>query len=100
RHTPTRTLFPYTTLFRSGGSIRISGAAQEIQVQRTPLRAMPIFAIVQQCHAEARLRKIDVTVRADLVARQLQLRIARGRPAQIRSEEHTSELQSREKLVC
>src|SRR3712207_9326851 len=78
RRPPRSTLFPYTTLFRSADARveddRNAGAlADEAQVVR-----------VQQPHA-----------RADGRAE----RHHRGAP-DVRSEEHTSELQSRQYLVC
>src|SRR5690606_41666304 len=74
RRPPISTLFPYTTLFRSPG------------VQRGLDRA----------DADDEARLVDERHRGD----------AGGRPAAAaagvghRSEEHTSELQSRENLVC
>src|SRR5438874_2961781 len=68
RRPPRSTLFPYTTLFRSGGASRARGGAlpgRGGSARRRPRR--------------------------------------RGRPARAglaRSEEHTSELQSRRDLVC
>src|SRR2546422_2908837 len=70
RRPPRSTLFPYTTLFRSRGV-------------RWPARPP-----VQQPDLPARVRPSRRRGRA-----------ARGRPL-ARSEEHTSELQSRLHLVC
>src|SRR5207244_12547565 len=84
---PRSTLFPYTTLFRSCCStvtVRLSC--------RAPLwariRAVPL--------STARTRPLVVTV-AMLGAELVQLT---GTPAMTRSEEHTSELQSPDHLVC
>src|SRR2546428_1256642 len=67
RRPPRSTLFPYTTLFRSGQRIADAGAAQARSVPTVPLtRTAPSQPILV-------------------------------RP---RSEEHTSELQSRSDLVC
>src|SRR3712207_8465101 len=71
RRPPTSTLYPYTTLFRSGGS----GDLRLRQVVRGDARA---FRSLLQARAHPALRP------------------AGGR----RSEEHTSELQSRQYLVC
>src|SRR5258707_6065694 len=65
RRPPRSTLFPYTTLFRSGRALRADGD-----------RLRPLFP--------------DRPHRAPAAA------VAPG----IRSEEHTSELQSRQYLVC
>src|SRR5947209_13435126 len=69
---PRSTLFPYTTLFRSQGQLECLG--QQHVAQRL-------------CARQARLH-------AGLLARRVEM--ARGD----RSEEHTSELQSRQYLVC
>src|SRR5947209_15233905 len=66
RRPPRSTLFPYTTLFRSG---RL---------------AVPDYLP----------RRVVPTRPHDPAARMC------GGPAQVRSEEHTSELQSRQYLVC
>src|SRR5438874_11302669 len=70
RRPPRSTLFPYTTLFRS-----LSGRAQSVR---------------QHCQAFARYWILDPVVGA-LTAAVFFL---------LRSEEHTSELQSRRDLVC
>src|SRR5436309_8879286 len=70
RRPPRSTLFPYTTLFRSRGSFR-GGSGSPPHRAGSPARP-------------------GRTARPDAPPR--------SRPA--RSEEHTSELQSRENLVC
>src|SRR3712207_7592685 len=82
RRPPRSTLFPYTTLFRS----RVAAAAARHTLRR-------IASSLSGC-ADARR-----TGPPPLVA----LRAAPGHassPTQGRSEEHTSELQSRQYLVC
>src|SRR3712207_7729675 len=74
RRPPRSTLFPYTTLFRS---------YQALVPRRGPGRALPDDAEGVR----------DRTLRT---ARSGSCRRAQGR----RSEEHTSELQSRQYLVC
>src|SRR5688572_31690892 len=78
RRPPRSTLFPYTTLFRSG----CRG-----WVQRTSGNVVSICAEIAR-----ELRRLDVAMFTFAVAQ----RIFR----QIRSEEHTSELQSQSNLVC
>src|SRR3712207_7287767 len=78
RRPPRSTLFPYTTLFRSRRTLACEGV-------RHPAHA--------RLHVGARDRGVRVP-RPALPAR------ARARPAAVRSEEHTSELQSRQYLVC
>src|SRR5688572_31760276 len=76
---PRSTLFPYTTLFRS-----LNGPV----VDHPPLDVFGLFRRPRRSHVEA--------VRHDARAR-LQLLELRH---QLRSEEHTSELQSQSNLVC
>src|SRR5438445_2019261 len=78
RRPPAPTLFPYTTLFRS---------------VRAPLRVPVAHGVRPVGLGEA----VDV---ADLRADRFPLREQRGRGKPPRSEEHTSELQSRQYLVC
>src|SRR3712207_7614135 len=77
RRPPRSTLFPYTTLFRSHAG---RGAA---------IRDM---------------RRLHAYPKAEQHAREVRGRAGagggEGRPLRIRSEEHTSELQSRQYLVC
>src|SRR5690349_22326981 len=81
RRPPRSTLFPYTTLFRSRGPVgrRLPGARERQVDDPAPLaRQRPVLVV-------------DDRVMAAL-----------PRPVveHIRSEEHTSELQSRRDLVC
>src|SRR3712207_6910403 len=85
RRPPRSTLFPYTTLFRSRA--RVEGVLQ-IGAQRRVLRA----GLVAEAEEAARRRVVALLV--DVARRDRVL------PAQRRSEEHTSELQSRQYLVC
>src|SRR3712207_7474016 len=79
RRPPRSTLFPYTTLFRSDGAgrpaacrCRMSGAEPSIEALPTGVK----------------------TTMPGVVA------MSGKRLAELRSEEHTSELQSRQYLVC
>src|SRR3712207_8751627 len=82
RRPPRSTLFPYTTLFRS--DVQGFGPAPEIAEQHAAIGTRP--------------RLVDEDV---LAAPRIQLG-DRGVevPRRRRSEEHTSELQSRQYLVC
>src|SRR5258708_21447801 len=81
RRPPRSTLFPYTTLFRS--------VARGIDEQPSPA----LFLHVK----EARRVQAELL----LAPRQPSKRIEHGRPQSgVRSEEHTSELQSPDHLVC
>src|SRR5207302_8846874 len=94
---PISTLFPYTTLFRSLGTLS----------QRT-LRRPQRFFYLGGVHGREGLGGIAMTDVAPKLQRfslqrpdgsaALRARQCRRRPG--RSEEHTSELQSRENLVC
>src|SRR3989442_8266088 len=82
RRPPRSTLFPYTTLFRSAFNyLDLPGrdVAAQALLTETAIRALRVPAYCARC---------DVRRRAD-----------RGFGEQ-RSEEHTSELQSRPHLVC
>src|SRR3712207_7876664 len=83
RRPPRSTLFPYTTLFRSdpataagtGGAARGGrGTARGLPAPRAAATGRPVAARHRRGEA--------------------------GRTAIVRSEEHTSELQSRQYLVC
>src|SRR3712207_7389424 len=78
RRPPRSTLFPYTTLFRS------PGAAEGL-----PVRPALPGAPAARADADPRRRRPRRRPDASL-----------GRAAVARSEEHTSELQSRQYLVC
>src|SRR3712207_8370431 len=83
RRPPRSTLFPYTTLFRSRGAFPTAGGAYGI------LR--PRAARHPRAAADPPVRRSD--------DRLLALRPGQQREGG-RSEEHTSELQSRQYLVC
>src|SRR3712207_8331447 len=88
RRPPRSTLFPYTTLFRSrGGRLGRSRPPKAVQAKRGgPVR-------LKDAEAQGRSTPVLLT---DEVLRAV--RIADDR--RLRSEEHTSELQSRQYLVC
>src|SRR2546421_4150346 len=77
RRPPRSTLFPYTTLFRS---VDHSG----VRIQSKPI--LPVS-----------IQSVPATVSAPPQSRRPRLKRLRVR---FRSEEHTSELQSRSDLVC
>src|SRR3712207_7924964 len=84
RRPPRSTLFPYTTLFRSR------------RARRRADRAVQPAAVGQPAGAAAAAARVAGRQHPRL---RLQQRRARGARA-ARSEEHTSELQSRQYLVC
>src|SRR3712207_7148722 len=78
RRPPRSTLFPYTTLFRSGCELRSS-----------PVTACPSAKVLEAVLSTQRPGRIHAHPGLWSQAHQLW-----------RSEEHTSELQSRQYLVC
>src|SRR3712207_7122119 len=83
RRPPRSTLFPYTTLFRSSVGPAATGVPWRVATEVNP--SPP--AIIR-CHSRRKYRRgCTGTPSRRLVAR-------------CRSEEHTSELQSRQYLVC
>src|SRR5690349_23366932 len=87
RRPPRSTLFPYTTLFRSGVAWQARRAARVVAGRRHRRRD------TDADHRAARPRPDRHRTRRDA-------RRADRRRAAARSEEHTSELQSRRELVC
>src|SRR3712207_7712990 len=75
RRPPRSTLFPYTTLFRSGAALDRGRTDPQAPVGPAVVEARDVVAVAE-LHVGARPE------------------------AQLRSEEHTSELQSRQYLVC
>src|SRR3712207_7537315 len=88
RRPPRSTLFPYTTLFRS--DLLPLGPLAQALVRVAEHR--------QEGHGFARDELGDEAVRVEVGAAGVEL----GDPHEVgvRSEEHTSELQSRQYLVC
>src|SRR3712207_8375170 len=92
RRPPRSTLFPYTTLFRSVAGSRVEADTIDLNPVVGPLR---LGAPQDRTHARAQLARVErlrqIIVRAEFKPHN---------PVDIRSEEHTSELQSRQYLVC
>src|SRR2546423_9451827 len=85
RRPPRSTLFPYTTLFRSQG--------EELKISFVKNRMQVYEALVDLYIAGDRTETSTEEALACMEA-------AKSRNVQIRSEEHTSELQSLAYLVC
>src|SRR3712207_8044844 len=91
RRPPRSTLFPYTTLFRSIGADLMEGARHavadmvELLAARYGLNPVDAYMLVSTC---ADLRISEIVDMPNWVV------------SFYRSEEHTSELQSRQYLVC
>src|SRR2546430_11402510 len=92
RRPPRSTLFPYTTLFRSGLVDLTSEVAEVVERSGVATGLATIF--IQHTSASLVVQEnADPTVLKDLERWLAEL-------APERSEEHTSELQSQSKLVC
>src|SRR3712207_7510317 len=86
RRPPRSTLFPYTTLFLSRERVGLRGGARDVDARRAVRVAAPPL-----------VREID---RRGAAPRAGAPREGRPLRDELRSEEHTSELQSRQYLVC
>src|SRR3712207_8889507 len=97
RRPPRSPLFPYTTLFRSAEGVDrqpVEGGARAKGGQHGPLQPLqPELQHRQQEDVEAGVAPEDRVTRAERLPLQ-------GPQRRVRSEEHTSELQSRQYLVC
>src|SRR5690606_41309315 len=87
RQLPRATLFPCTTLFRSAAALDAGLRAYMLRVYNWMASGLLVTAIVSYMIANTGLSELFFNV----------VRTPRGLA---RSEEHTSELQSRENLVC
>src|SRR5438034_5967111 len=89
RGSPRSTLFPYTTLFRSRvrrkGRVRLQHQSHGSRSHRSGHRGARETEV---------LRRIRARIAAEVVVQRNRVRAA------VRSEEHTSELQSHSDLVC
>src|SRR3712207_7772631 len=92
RRPPRSTLFPYTTLFRSRAAARARLPAARIQSQRN----VPHQVARVSAHAHPGNPPGTATISSGPIAELLRQPV----PGTDRSEEHTSELQSRQYLVC
>src|SRR3712207_8710612 len=93
RRPPRSTLFPYTTLFRSAQSSPIplqnqGPAAEPEEKNRSIIENSPLRSAIDTPHSI----QLDPDGRASVRSFR--------HPVRQRSEEHTSELQSRQYLVC
>src|SRR3712207_8468210 len=91
RRPPRSTLFPYTTLFRSKLQPGVFESVRLISQTNTPLQRL-------YCYLSRRNTMRFLLCTAVLVA--VLFSAAAAHITTTRSEEHTSELQSRQYLVC
>src|SRR3712207_7248983 len=94
RHPPRSTLFPYTTLFRSPGRERHPYVVARLMLIRR--------VVLLHLRTGGLVTEEDITAPQLALDRRRALDLGGGvaRDSQARSEEHTSELQSRQYLVC
>src|SRR3712207_8619807 len=91
RRPPRSTLFPYTTLFRSGLLYGVlAGIVLGVALARVRLLGEMFSPLIQFFRAIPSSAKIPMFMAL----------LGIGDAMKIRSEEHTSELQSRQYLVC
>src|SRR5258707_6173458 len=84
RRPPRSTLFPYTTLFRSWQKLEPSAKKLEREIKNPKLqKASQIYQVLIKAPGE-----------------QILYLVLNSEQRIVRSEEHTSELQSRQYLVC
>src|SRR5690606_42130286 len=86
---PTPTLFPYTTLFRSSSAVSLP----EVPL----LGVLPGTGGLTRLTDKRKVRRDHADIFCTLVEG---VRAQRAKEWRLRSEEHTSELQSRENRVC
>src|SRR3712207_8245805 len=100
RRPPRSTLFPYTTLFRSTGQwvVEIHLHTVFSDGQYVPVKAFALFVLQGNdgSNVDKFLVKLTISRENSLIQIGYMLLVV----LTIRSEEHTSELQSRQYLVC
>src|SRR5690606_41231425 len=95
RRPPTSTLFPYTTLFRSDGlELPVDGLEPSVDGLEPSVDGLELLVDGLELLVDG----IEALFHAGEECPQL--RVLHARQGSLRSEEHTSELQSRENLVC
>src|SRR3712207_7439482 len=97
RRPPRSTLFPYTTLFRSDG--REGARAFEVRRRDVNLRPDHPARVDQSLNLQVGVGR-DAARRADGRHPEREVEAREAAAHVRRSEEHTSELQSRQYLVC
>src|SRR5690606_41803491 len=93
RRPPTSTLFPYTTLFRSRTHEQLLATIDHLIAGRVEADGFNQLVLLAGLTAA----QVSVLRAYAKYAHQTRFAFSQG---YIRSEEHTSELQSRENLVC
>src|SRR5207244_11015028 len=94
RRPPRSTLFPYTTLFRSRVDDLVKSDSSQIAAAPGGRRDTGATGLHRPRHAWSAALAFSTAPPLDMRAK------GRGVHARMRSEEHTSELQSPDHLVC
>src|SRR3712207_9318667 len=98
RRPPRSTLFPYTTLFRSNGELKLKDGKFEINEYSGMVTTWDVITAADGAFKNLTIvahdRSFPDTLRS---VQSYRVDISNDPP---RSEEHTSELQSRQYLVC
>src|SRR3712207_7381097 len=92
RRPPRSTLFPYTTLFRSDGHTQTARFSRGQYMNAGPARLPQSHITLDYC------RELGIPV--EPFVNQNANALIYNEQSGVRSEEHTSELQSRQYLVC
>src|SRR3712207_8723044 len=85
RRPPRSTLFPYTTRFRSAAGVAVFAAGASAEAEAG--EPSPVTALPTRASPTTRMKRSSNAANA-------------AATSAVRSEEHTSELQSRQYLVC
>src|SRR5687767_15901023 len=98
RRPPRSTLFPYTTLFRSrrGGVVHVARAETVLRASEGARGQGPSSPPAPRDTHRRLVLRVAIERRCAVG----DARRVRARPSRVRSEEHTSELQSLAYLVC
>src|SRR5690606_40960045 len=99
RQLPHSTSVPYTTLFRSYQLLKTFGFSEWNDVEAL-LTAQPGKMVFSSTHRLIRDRDHLILTEVFSEKNTKGFKIEKGEEIVMRSEEHTSELQSRENLVC
>src|SRR5256886_10374891 len=92
RRPPSSTLFPSTTLFRSASAMELSADSRTFSSSGTLHADRPVSLAPAELSVAAEAAPTPLAAAADAPSRDSSL--------PLRSEEHTSELQSQSNLVC
>src|SRR5690606_41751527 len=93
RPPPSSTLFPYTMLFRSPSSLQVHRLSKQLLGKKSVLRNLVVLKCTPPSQVWQTILQKTTKMPSEYAGASLKICL-------VRSEEHTSELQSRENLVC